>query len=93
MSFSFGRNLVAAGLGSSSRFDPITGIEMTEFQASPFTKCSHHDMVVIRFDYYVDRDIFTYHHEWLQQNVIATLYIKGSPPMRVQKPMSELQEF
>ena len=49
--------------------------------------------MTMTIDYYVDRDIFTYHHEWLQQNVIATLYIKGSPPMRVQKPISELQEF
>jgi hypothetical protein len=47
-------------------------------------------------DYCVDRGIFQYHHEWLQQNVIATFYLKGGQgglSLNVQKPMSELQEF
>jgi diguanylate cyclase (GGDEF)-like protein len=49
--------------------------------------------MTMTIDYYTDRDVFHSHHEWLQQNVIATLYVKGSPPVSVQKPMSELQEF
>jgi diguanylate cyclase (GGDEF)-like protein len=49
--------------------------------------------VTMTIDYYVDREIFHYHHEWLQENVTAILYIKGSPPLTVQRPISEMQEF
>lgn len=50
-------------------------------------------VVTMTIDYYVDTEIFQYHNEWLQQNVIATLYPKCGPSLSVQKPMSELQEF
>jgi diguanylate cyclase (GGDEF)-like protein len=50
-------------------------------------------VVTMTVDYYVDREIFHYHHEWLQENVTAILYIKGRPPLTVQRPISEMQEF
>jgi len=48
---------------------------------------------IMTIDYYVDRDIFTNHPEALQMNVTATLYVRGSPPLVVEKSMSELQSF
>jgi len=47
----------------------------------------------LNIDYYVDKDIFWNRKELLQQNVTATLYVQGSPPMTCQKNMSELQNF
>ncbi len=49
--------------------------------------------LIMTIDYYVDRDIFMNRHEWLQQDVTATLYVKGSPPLIVKRPISEMQEF
>lgn len=44
-------------------------------------------------DYYVDRDIFQNHQELLQQKVVAQLYVDGSPPVMVERSISELQNF
>jgi hypothetical protein len=44
-------------------------------------------------DYYVDRDIFTNQTEALCLSVTATLYVQDRPPLIVEKPMSELQDF
>jgi len=46
---------------------------------------------IMTIDYYVNRHIFT--TELLQQDVTATLYVEGKPPLVVEKPMSELQVF
>src|SRR5258708_1844092 len=46
--------------------------------------------VTMTIDYYVDREIFHYHHEWLKLNVTAILYVKGIPPLNAERPMSEL---
>ena len=47
----------------------------------------------LSIDYYVDRNIFQNHQEFLQQKVVATLYVDGSSPVVVEKNVSELQNF
>jgi hypothetical protein len=46
---------------------------------------------ILTIDYYMNRHLFK--TELLSQNVTATLYVEGKPPLVVEKSMSELQVF